>query len=143
MSAFQLLQGANTLGLKKEEKPLSWYVWAPTWAEIREVTVGNYGLRSSIALGPTCVQVMVGGGEHAVPARSSKGQLLVVERKAKPRRWWKVVSLGLLMERREEGSVGREECQMMGRSAGAAGWMGVAFTEMRKTQGGACSEEGR
>lgn len=66
ISAFQLLQGANTLGLKKEEKPLSWYVWAPTWAEIREVTVGNYGLQSSIGLSPTCVQVMGGGSVQSL-----------------------------------------------------------------------------
>lgn len=111
MSAFQLLQGANTLGLKKEEKPLSWYVWAPTWAEIREVTVGNYGLRSSIALGPTCVQVMVGGGGACGPCEVIKRATVGCREEGEAT---KMVESGQL--RFADGAKGRGKCGERGMS---------------------------
>ena len=57
------MQGASTLRIKREEKPLSWNVWAPTWAELCEVIMSNDGLQPSTAHGPSNEQ------EHVAPER--------------------------------------------------------------------------
>lgn len=38
------MQGANALRIKRRKKPLSRNAWAPAWAELCEVLLGNYGL---------------------------------------------------------------------------------------------------
>lgn len=38
------MQGANTLRIKIRKKPLLRNAWAPRWAELCEVILGNYGL---------------------------------------------------------------------------------------------------
>ena len=60
------MQGASTLRIKREEKPLSWNVWAPTWAELCEVIMSNDGLQPSTAHGPSNEQEHVSGREAEV-----------------------------------------------------------------------------